>query len=276
VSDRWDELVTVALLGTDRRDPSPPPPGPVADVVADVRNARTSLDTAGAVLVEVATLTAARRAGLVPGPVVAPPLPPPADPRPEVPARARLVLERVLAEWPVLEDEWTVTALVGGWRIPGDVVVELLHRHRRDPLRRARVEALAGPLAAWLAEQLPSLAPPSRQGTQALTPEALLERAVLPVPADLSPTGGSASSAVEAVVEGFQRARFGPSHRAVLVNLVASIDPGPLTRLAAELAELSAELPGAPMAHWLADLARTRAELHAAFGPPDPEEGTAP
>jgi hypothetical protein len=145
MSDRWDELVAVALLGTDRRDPAAPPPGPVADVVADVRNARAALDAAGAVLVEVAALAAGRRAGLRPGPVVAPPQPPPPDRRPEVPARARLVLARLLAEWPVLEDEWMVTALAGGWRIPGDVAVELLQRHRRDPLRRARVEVLAGP-----------------------------------------------------------------------------------------------------------------------------------
>lgn len=272
VTSRWDELVAVALLGTDRRDPSPPPPGPVADVVADARNARTSLDPAGAVLVEVGALTASRRAGLRPGPVVAPPAPPPLDERSEIPARARRVLEHLRAEWPVLEDEWTVTALSGGWRVPGDVAVELLARHRRDPLRRARVEVLAGPLADWLTEQLPALARPARPRTVEPNPEALVELPMLPVPPDLA-TG---ADVVDVVVEGFERARFGPSHRAVLVNLIATVEPGLLGRLGTELAELPADLPGAPMAHWLADLARTRDELHAALGPPDPEEGTTP
>lgn len=270
-SARWDELVAVALLGTDRREPTPPPPGPVADVVADVRNARRSLDDAGAVLVEVAALTASRRAGLRPGPVVAPPLPPPADGRAEVPAPARRVLHHVLAEWPVLEDEWMVTALRSGWRLPGDLVVELLARHRRDPRRRARVDALAGALAPWLAEQLPSLAP-SRSRTTAVDPAELLARDPLPVPADLA----ADDQVVEVLVHGFDRGRFGPSHRAVLVNLVATVDPSHLDRLATELAEVPAALPGAAMAHGLAELARVRAELLHALRPPDPEETTRP
>ena len=33
--DHWNELVTGALLGTDRRDPPAPPDGPLADVVAE-------------------------------------------------------------------------------------------------------------------------------------------------------------------------------------------------------------------------------------------------
>ena len=35
LTEHWHELVTVALLGTDRREPPAPPPGPLADVVAD-------------------------------------------------------------------------------------------------------------------------------------------------------------------------------------------------------------------------------------------------
>ncbi len=43
-----------------------------------------------------------------------------------------------MAEWPVLEDEWVLTVIERGMRLPPDVVVALLIRHRTDATRLAR------------------------------------------------------------------------------------------------------------------------------------------
>ena len=43
--------------------------------------------------------------------------------------------------WPVLEDEWLAVVERRGWRLPPDVLVGLLRRHRTDAARRARVAA---------------------------------------------------------------------------------------------------------------------------------------
>ena len=68
VADHWHELVTAALLGTDRRDPPDPPPGPLADAVADCAAPTPS----GRMLADVAACTAVRRAGLRPHPPATP------------------------------------------------------------------------------------------------------------------------------------------------------------------------------------------------------------
>ena len=63
----WEELVTVALLGTDRRDP-PAIDGPIGDLVADAVGA----EPAERMLAEVAAATAVRRAAFVPRDPAAP------------------------------------------------------------------------------------------------------------------------------------------------------------------------------------------------------------
>ena len=63
VDEHWQALVTTALLGTDRREP-PEAPELIADLVADT--ARTS--PSERMLAQVASTTAVRRAGVVPGP----------------------------------------------------------------------------------------------------------------------------------------------------------------------------------------------------------------
>ncbi|MEU1134018.1 hypothetical protein ABZ383_29880, partial [Streptomyces sp. NPDC005900] len=71
----WEELITAALLGTDRR-------ALPADLTAPGRTAPAAL------LDEAAVQTVRRRAGLRPAPAATPPEPAARDPRPPVPPAA--------------------------------------------------------------------------------------------------------------------------------------------------------------------------------------------
>lgn len=252
LTEHWDELVAVGLLGTDRRPVPPPPPGLLAELTAEAPQA----DPAASLLQQVAALTAMRRAGM--GPVqlgvIDDPLPP--DPRPPTPARAGEVLRRVLSHWDVLEDEWLAYAEAGGFRLAPEHVVPLLALHRSHPERRSAVERLAGPLAPWLVDRFAELAP------------ARAPRAPAPAPGDLalpaelrSVTDADARHVVDVVAGGVQRATFGRSHRAVLVLAVSRVRPDTLVPLAEALEATDHGLPAGAVAGALADLARTRAEL---------------
>lgn len=81
----WEELVTAALLGTERRTPPGSAPGREAPV--------TLLDAA-------ATETVRRRAGLLPGRAAQRPEPAARDPRPPLPAPAARRLAMLLADRP--------------------------------------------------------------------------------------------------------------------------------------------------------------------------------
>lgn len=81
----WEELVTAALLGTDRRTPRGCEPGPRAPAAL--------LDAAAAETVR-------RRAGLRPAPAARRPEPAPEDPRPPLPAAAAHRLTTLLADRP--------------------------------------------------------------------------------------------------------------------------------------------------------------------------------
>ncbi|MEO1058172.1 MAG: hypothetical protein AAFY28_14775, partial [Actinomycetota bacterium] len=144
---RWQALVTVALLGTDRRDP-PVGHTVVDDLVADTQHTRP----AARLLAQAAALTAAQRAGRRSDPPLDPFAPPPRDDRPACPAAAVTRWRHVVAVWPVLEDEWLVCVMAGGWRVDPVLVPELLLRHRRDMARLMLVDAAAGPLARWLVD----------------------------------------------------------------------------------------------------------------------------
>ena len=150
----WDELVTVALLGTDRRDP-PPIDGPIGDVVADAM----APNPAERMLTEVAAATSVRRAAFVPRDRAEPMTPPAVDQRPVCPPAAVRRWLHVVASWPVLEDEWTLTLIEHGWRADPQIVPAMLGRHRTDAGRRSHAVVAAGPLAEWLAEHVESLRP---------------------------------------------------------------------------------------------------------------------
>jgi len=136
----WPDLVTAALLGTDRR----PVPAP--------------LDRA-------ATLAVARRAGLRPG--AASPLPgvAPEDHRPTLPEAARQRLAMLLparggstgagqlANLNELLPQWLATAARHGYRCPAALVPPLLDAARSRSELRTDAVALAGPLGRWLADR---------------------------------------------------------------------------------------------------------------------------
>ncbi|MEU2820968.1 DUF5691 domain-containing protein [Streptomyces bacillaris] len=149
----WEELVTSALLGTDRR----PPTAPGGQVPAD---------GAGALLDAAALHTVRRRAGLLPAVAGARPAPAPHDPRPGLPEAARHRLAQLLADRAApaasgrrgaapdlteLIPQWLAGANQQGFRAPADLVPPLLDAARARTDLRPQALAFAGPLGLWLA-----------------------------------------------------------------------------------------------------------------------------
>jgi hypothetical protein len=151
----WEELVTAALLGTERRTPPGAAPGRDAPV---------------ALLDAVATQTVRRRAGLRPAPAAARPEPAAEDPRPALPAAAARRLSLLLADRPgsggggrrgtapdlmELLPQWLAAANARGFAPPPQALPALLDAARgRTDLRPAAL-AFAGPRAVWLARLNP-------------------------------------------------------------------------------------------------------------------------
>lgn len=269
--DDWQGLVTVALLGTDRRVPEPPASGALASLVLE----RGRTDPATVMLDQVAALTAVRRAALRPGSRPDAPAEPPHDPRPEPPAAAIAHHARIVAEWPVLDDEWLLAVLAGGWRLPRELVVPLLVRHRRDPARRLRVERAAGPLAGWLVEHLshevPGLAPTRRRLSAAeqerLEAEAA-SRPALALPPDLAAVLADPDGFATTVLAPLDAGRLGAAHRGVLVHLVAMAAPSQLPGWVHGLRRVHPGSPSVRLADDLADLAQLRHDMLRALEPP--------
>ncbi|MEU9389141.1 DUF5691 domain-containing protein [Streptomyces sp. NPDC048324] len=150
----WEELVTVALLGTERRTPPDGTAGREAPVAL--------LDAA-------AVQTLRRRAGLRPAPAAAQPEPAAEDPRPPLPAAAARRLALLLTDRPgtgggrrgsapdlmELLPQWLATANARGFAPPPEMLPALLDAARgRTDLRPAAL-AFAGPRAMWLARLNP-------------------------------------------------------------------------------------------------------------------------
>jgi hypothetical protein len=243
----WRDLVTAALLGTDRRPPPIPPDGRVGDLVADA----VRPDDASRMLAAVGAVAAARRAAFV-ADAAAPSLQPPAaDARPWCSPSAVATWRTIVVEWPVLEDEWVLTVIERGMRVPPDAVAELLLRHRGDAVRRARAAVAAGPIAVWLTDHIPALAPTTGRSAAA---EAVATLPELPVPVELAELlTTDANSFVQGLMPGFEAMRYGPAHKAVLVNLLARCRPAVLIDAAGALDRHRVGLALA-----LADLARLR------------------
>ncbi|MCX5385144.1 DUF5691 domain-containing protein [Streptomyces sp. NBC_00083] len=142
----WEELVTTALLGTERR--------PAAGT------AERLLDTAAA-------LTVRRRAGLVPAAAGGRPGAAPPDGRPAVPAAARRRLALLLADRSApahaggrrgtapdlgeLLPQWLAMANERGLRPPAELIPALLDAARARTDLRPQALAFAGPYGLWLA-----------------------------------------------------------------------------------------------------------------------------
>ncbi|MER5212315.1 DUF5691 domain-containing protein [Streptomyces sp. NPDC002838] len=151
----WEELVTAALLGTERRTPPGCAPG---------REAPAALLDAAAVE------TVRRRAGLRPGPAARRPEPAAEDPRPPLPAAAARRLAMLLSDRPgtggggrrgtapdlmELLPQWLATANARGFAAPPEILPALLDAARgRTDLRPAAL-TFAGPRAVWLARLNP-------------------------------------------------------------------------------------------------------------------------
>lgn len=253
----WRELVTAAMLGTDRRDPPRPPAGPVADLVDDA----VRPDPASRMLATVAAVAAARRAAFVPGPTADPLQRPEPDGRPLCPPPAAATWRQIVAEWSVLEDEWMLTVIERGFRLPPDVLVESLARHRSDGVRRARTMLAGGEVAPWLVGHVPELAAGSQRSVSA---EAVATLPELPMPPELDELRTlDALTVGRHLAGGFADGRFGAPDRAVLVNLVARCRPAVLLEVAAAL-----QGTGIGQALALADLARLRHRMLTELGAP--------
>ncbi|MGW3495139.1 DUF5691 domain-containing protein [Streptomyces sp. NPDC001020] len=151
----WEEVMTVALLGTDRRTPPWLPPGREAP--------RALLDLA-------AVETVRRRAGLRPAPAGALLEPAATDPRPPLPPAAARRLTMLLSNRPgtggsgrrgtapdlmELLPQWLSLANERGFAAPPEALPALLDAARgRTDLRPAAL-AFAGPRALWLARLNP-------------------------------------------------------------------------------------------------------------------------
>ncbi|MFD7883092.1 DUF5691 domain-containing protein [Streptomyces bauhiniae] len=150
----WDDLLTTALLGTDRRSLPVDPAGREAPAAL--------LDAAAVAAVQ-------RRAGLSPGPAGNRPDPAPADTRPALPPAAAHRLTLLLADRPgggggrrgstpdltELLPQWLASANAHGYAAPPHVVPALLDAARaRTDLRPAALE-FAGARALWLARLNP-------------------------------------------------------------------------------------------------------------------------
>lgn len=255
LDDSWRALVTAALLGTDRRDPPLPQRGPVADLVADA----VRPDDASRMLAAVAATAAARRAAFISGVPADPLQPPDGDDRPYCSDVAVATWREIVTEWPVLEDEWTLSVIDRGLRLPADALVESLIRHRSDPTRRARASLAGGPMAGWVADHVPALAAASPRTVPAELVTALPELPVPPELVDLLTV--DAHTFVRRLVSNF--GEFGQPHKAVLVNLIARCRPAVLLDAASALEATSIGLALA-----LADLARLRHRMLVELGVP--------
>ncbi|MFI6344530.1 DUF5691 domain-containing protein [Streptomyces sp. NPDC050560] len=145
----WEELVTAALLGTERRRPPVPPAGRPAPVAL--------LDAA-------AVRTVWRRAGLRPAPARQGPGAVAPDPRPALPPAAADRLATLLADrqatsgrrgtTPDLKEllpQWLAAANAGGFAAPPELVPALLDAARGRTDLRPQVLAFTGARARWLA-----------------------------------------------------------------------------------------------------------------------------
>ena len=151
----WDELVSTALVGTERR---PVPAVTVAGVVAAAPHATPAHgglahaeDPAALLLDRAALLAVQRRAGRVAGRAAPLPLAPAERTPPARPAAARRLVRLLAGDHHEVLPEWLDAAAAHGVRAPADLLPDLLAFGRRDRSLRAAIAAVAGRRGRWLA-----------------------------------------------------------------------------------------------------------------------------
>jgi hypothetical protein len=165
----------------------------------------------------------------------------------------------LVREWPVLEDEWVLTVVEQGLRLPPDALVGLLFRHRTDGARRARVLLAGGATAAWLIGHFQQLGGASGRRIDV---DAVTSLPELPIPPELEAfIALDAHSFSTRLAAGFDEGAFGAPDRAVLVNLVARCRPAVLLDAAEAL-----ERTHVGHALALADMARLRHRMLTELG----------
>ncbi|WP_285729182.1 DUF5691 domain-containing protein [Nocardiopsis sp. ATB16-24] len=143
-ADSWDDLVSVALVGTSRRGVPHTPDLP------DVPG--TGNDEAALALLDRAALAVVRRAaGHVPRTGVAPVPTAAEDPRPEVGEAATDHLNHILEHKPELLPEWLELVLSSGRRAAHASVPALLDRGVRDGRLRPALATVVGTRGRWAA-----------------------------------------------------------------------------------------------------------------------------
>jgi hypothetical protein len=149
----WDELVAVALIGTDRRPLAAAPPPGSPEGLGAVLAERGVEDR---VLASAAAWTVARRAGARVGAAPAAVEPAEADPRPVCSAAAADRLQMLLdSPDRLLVPEWLHLARRAGVRPPPEVVPALLDYAVGSPHFQDEAGEAAGPLGRWLAARAP-------------------------------------------------------------------------------------------------------------------------
>ena len=149
----WPELVSVALLGTERRDPPAPADPALAGLAGTGRASHRSaeewlLSAAGA-------LAVLRRAGRLAPPAPPLPAPAPAEARPACGATAAYRLTLLLDDQRALLPEWLRAVAGRGLRVPAERLPDLLEAATANQAMRRDVEPVLGERGPWLAAQVP-------------------------------------------------------------------------------------------------------------------------
>lgn len=140
----WAELVSTALIGTDRR--------PVPQVTgADAQAGDASQDPALTLLSQAALAGLAWRVGRPPerfeGTL---PTPAPVDSRPPLPEPAARRLRTILDSYPKYLPEWLSAVRAAGYRLPAVFLPQLLDLGRTNMLIRVDLAAVLGEPGRWL------------------------------------------------------------------------------------------------------------------------------
>jgi hypothetical protein len=149
----WPELVSVALLGTERREPPVLAEPALAGLAAGGGASDSSAEER--LLSAAGSLAVFRRAGHLARP--APPLPEPApsETRPACGPAAASRLALLLDDHRTLLPEWLRVAGQRGLRAPAERLPDLLEAATANQALRDGVEAVLGERGGWLAVQLP-------------------------------------------------------------------------------------------------------------------------